>query len=309
MNKEYLVKYPWMRYLERKKRVHFVRCYLFGPPNDKEKMFGVSPVSDWKNLVALVNRHLRDGSPHYGNMMAADSFIARQEGREKSIKSHISSYHEELVQKNRQIIIEIMKVIALCRKQNIPLRGNTPESNFLAILHFKAEDTPVLREHLANHDQRASSLSPTIQNEIIAILGQQIRDAIVDKCNKAGCFALIADEATDKATTEQVSICVRFVSDGILREEFLGFVKATSTTGEALAETFLNALREFNVNEVQMVGQGYDGASNMRGYRSGVQRRIRNLIPSAVYVHCHAHCLNLSTSPSSTHPKNHSSGT
>ena len=42
-----------------------------------------------------------------------------------------------------------------------------------------------------------------------------------------------------------------------------------------------------------MVSQGYDGAAVMSGCVSGVQKRIRDLVPQAIYVHCHAHCLNL----------------
>ena len=31
----------------------------------------------------------------------------------------------------------------------------------------------------------------------------------------------------------------------------------------------------------------------MSGHCSGVQQRIKQVAPQAVYVHCHAHCLNL----------------
>jgi hypothetical protein len=42
-----------------------------------------------------------------------------------------------------------------------------------------------------------------------------------------------------------------------------------------------------------LVGQGYDGGSNMSGEFKGVAARIRAKIPQAVYIHCHAHRLNL----------------
>ena len=40
--------------------------------------------------------------------------------------------------------------------------------------------------------------------------------------------------------------------------------------------------------------QEYDGAGNMAGKFSGVQARIKQIILSAEYIHCYAHCLNLS---------------
>ena len=41
------------------------------------------------------------------------------------------------------------------------------------------------------------------------------------------------------------------------------------------------------------VEQYYDGASVMAGYKGGVQAFIREKVPSAIYVHCASHALNL----------------
>jgi hypothetical protein len=45
-----------------------------------------------------------------------------------------------------------------------------------------------------------------------------------------------------------------------------------------------------------MVGQGYDGAANMAGRIKGVQKRIRDRFPKALYFHCVSHNLNLALS-------------
>jgi len=45
-------------------------------------------------------------------------------------------------------------------------------------------------------------------------------------------------------------------------------------------------------------GQGYDGAANMSGVYSGVQARLKQIQPLAVYVHCMAHNLNLALNDS-----------
>ena len=42
-----------------------------------------------------------------------------------------------------------------------------------------------------------------------------------------------------------------------------------------------------------MVCQCYDGASVMTGCQSGVQHQVQEFAPSALYIHCFAHCLNL----------------
>ena len=43
----------------------------------------------------------------------------------------------------------------------------------------------------------------------------------------------------------------------------------------------------------QCRGQAYDGASNMLGHINGVAACIQKDEPSAIYVHCLAHCTNL----------------
>lgn len=42
-----------------------------------------------------------------------------------------------------------------------------------------------------------------------------------------------------------------------------------------------------------MIGQGYDGASVMSGSNAGVAALLKHDAPFALYVHCHAHRLNL----------------
>jgi len=48
-----------------------------------------------------------------------------------------------------------------------------------------------------------------------------------------------------------------------------------------------------------MRGQGYDGARNMSGKYCGVQARVKELYPLAMYIHCCNHVLNLVISTSS----------
>ena len=43
----------------------------------------------------------------------------------------------------------------------------------------------------------------------------------------------------------------------------------------------------------KLIGQGYDGCSAMAGMLNGVQAKIREIYPKALYVHCSAHRLNL----------------
>ncbi|XP_052809394.1 zinc finger MYM-type protein 1-like [Mya arenaria] len=310
LSSSWLTDHPWLRYSISTDALFCAPCFVFGRKDAKEKTFISTPVKDWSNLAKYVKRHELAESNHHNVTAMAEHFLDIQSGKMEPITSSVSDSHRRLVEQNRHILRKIIEVIVLCGKQNIAIRGNTEErSNFLAILHSKAADDPILAQHLnVPENRRATYTSPDIQNELICLCAEQIQIEIVQACNDAVCFALIADESTDKSTKEQVSVCLRFVQRGSgsqqfrVREDFLGFVQASRTTGEVLAELLLTSLENHGIEVDKMRSQAYDGAANMSGKHRGVQARIRQRVPSALYVHCRAHCLNLAVMHSSKDP-------
>ena len=87
-----------------------------------------------------------------------------------------------------------------------------------------------------------------------------------------------------------------------MHEESLCFLPVSSTTGKDLASTILTQLSQLGLNLEHMRGQGYDGASYMSGKYRGVEARVKELYPLAMYTHCCNHVLNLVISTSSQLP-------
>ena len=52
-------------------------------------------------------------------------------------------------------------------------------------------------------------------------------------------------------------------------------------------------MKQIGINIKNVVAQGYDGAAIMSGKCSGVQQKIKEIVPQAIYVHSLAHHLNL----------------
>ena len=80
----------------------------------------------------------------------------------------------------------------------------------------------MLRTYLETAPRTALYTSKTIQNEIISVLGSAIQDHLIQEIKAAKFYSILADEVTDCANLEQVSLVIRFVdSNKHIREEFL----------------------------------------------------------------------------------------
>ena len=112
-------------------------------------------------------------------------------------------------------------------------------------------------------------------------------------------FSIIADEVTESHSNN------RFVSDLchgmtkyhhnlLSRKFFFYFTFLTRTTGLAISNAIKESLCTYNIDVSKARGQAYDGASAMSSNISGVQARIREAAPLALYTHCRSHVLNLS---------------
>lgn len=156
-----------------------------------------------------------------------------------------------------------------------------------------------LDEHLKSGPRNAQYTSKTIQNEIINCIGAEIQETLVCQINRSKFFTVLADETTDNGKKEQMTLCIRYMFEKSLREDFIQFSEISDVTGHGIATKIIQELQELGIDLSGLVGMGFDGASAMSGHMSGAQATIRQQYPAALYVHCAAHCLNLVISKSS----------
>lgn len=232
------------------------------------------------------------------------AFLEVEAVRATDIQSSLSKAYADELKRNRAILLSIIDIIVTLGQRNIPFRGHgwnkvekREDGNFDFFVHWKSTFDPILDDHLKHAKKNATYLSPDIQNELIHLAGLEVREAILDSAKSAQWFSILADECTDVATHEQMSMCIRFVdeesSQPIVREEFLGFVQMDKTDAASITEAIVEFLKDCNLDMSNLRGQGYDGASVMAGQVSGVSTRIHQLQPKALYQHCRAHNLDL----------------
>jgi hypothetical protein len=106
-------------------------------------------------------------------------------------------------------------------------------------------------------------------------------------------FCLLVDETADVSDKEQMAMVMRCVDNfGAIKERLIGVVHVKETSASCLKSSIDYMFKKYGLSIKQVRGQGYDGASNMRGEFNGLRALIMRENSSAYYVHCFAHQLN-----------------
>ena len=109
----------------------------------------------------------------------------------------------------------------MCGRYKISLRGHRDNAidvardtehvlshgNFWALVSFRVDagDT-VLAKYLESARRNATYTSSDVQNQLITIIGDRIRNKILAKIAKAEWYTIVADEVSNK---EQLSLVLR----------------------------------------------------------------------------------------------------
>ncbi|XP_041346704.1 52 kDa repressor of the inhibitor of the protein kinase-like [Gigantopelta aegis] len=262
----------------------------------------------------ILDNHMRLDY-HKDALIAAE--IAKQNSSKPSqqVDCILDRKRKQLFEDNLHILKCIVDAVVFCGKQNIALRGHRDDSsntasnrgNFLATLDLMAKSDKILHTHLERGQQTSKYTSKTIQNEIVVLIGDFIRHHLtlgIKAGSPSPFFSIMADEVTDTFGNQEIlSLCLRFlqtndVNNVEIIEAFFNYSFLKRTTGKAISESILDILRANELNIDNLRGQAYDGASAMSSEVNGVNGRIRNVAPKALYTHCNSHVLNLSIAAS-----------
>ncbi|XP_024164081.1 zinc finger MYM-type protein 1-like [Rosa chinensis] len=145
---------------------------------------------------------------------------------------------------------------------------------------------------LKNAPENLKLTSPDIQKHIVSAISVEIVNTIASELGDS-LFAILVDESRDLSSKEQMAIVLRYVDDGNVIERFVGIEHVTNTNAITLKEAIDDFLCRHRLSISRQQGQGYDGASNMRGEMNGLKTLILNENKCAFYVHCFAHQLQL----------------
>ena len=141
-------------------------------------------------------------------------------------------------------------------------------------------------------------MSPQSQNELITLLGEEIREKISDKVKRSEYFSVMADTTPDISHVDELSVAVRFVdADTLKPEEHLVYVKETyDKTGEGQVKYIVDSLKSADIPLSSVQFQTYDSTSSMSGVHKGAQQKFTEILERKIpYIKCVPRGINLVT--------------
>ncbi|KAH9743238.1 TTF-type domain-containing protein [Citrus sinensis] len=228
-------------------------------------------VKDGKNY-AFLNHVGKDPNSTHKNAEKSCEDLMRQS---QHLPQVFNRYSSQEIENNRLRLKTTVEAIRYLAFQGCSFRGHDESKKSL------------------NPPKYASYISPNIQKEILHVFFMKVKKAIREEIGDAK-FCLIVDESRDESKKEQMAVVFRFVDkDGFVREPFFRLVHVSNTSAMTLKDGIYSLLSHNNLNIQNIRGQGYDGASKMRGEWNGLQALILKDCPYAYYIHCLAHRLQL----------------
>lgn len=288
----------WLVFSKSKGCVFCAICRLFGQTSQTSSQL-VTGYNDWKNASQTFKEH--ENSSHHRK--AAINLLLRAKTCNR-VDTKLVSQIENEMKYWRDVLRRVVATVRSLAIRGLPMRGDMERfgtlhsGNFVMSLELLAEFDPFLAQHIRRFGQvgsgNTSYLSTQTCDEFITIMAEEVVRKIILETKEAKYFSISVDSTPDIAHVDQLSFILRYVNtEGTPVERFLAFIPNAGHKSEELANIVLETLIKHDLDVANCRGQSYDNASNMSGRYTGLQARIKEVNPLAVYVPCSAHSLNL----------------
>ncbi|PIA40218.1 hypothetical protein AQUCO_02500131v1 [Aquilegia coerulea] len=293
--------FTWIEYSIKRDAAFCLYCYLFKPESRNRSQgagdaFMATGFKNWKKKQGLRDHVGGPSSAHNQAYRKGQDLLNQSQDIETVLQRQSSQARSEY----RVRLKASVDCVHFLLKQGLAFRGHNETTNsnnrgnFLELLEFSAFLNKDIKDVvLQNAPENNKLTAHVVQKDIVNSFAVETTNVILKELGDAFFFVLI-DESRDISVKEQMDVVIRFVDDkGCVIERFWGFVHVRETTALSLKATLEELFSKHGLSIGRLCGQGYDGASNMRGQFGGLKTLIMNENESAYYVHCFAHQLQL----------------
>ncbi|XP_070026207.1 uncharacterized protein [Nicotiana sylvestris] len=271
----------WLEYSVKKDAAFCLCCYLFKNEfihGSAGEFYTKNGFRAWNKGLEILRLHVGDVNSVYDKCFKK---ILDLSNHHQSIQVVFDKHSEKLKSEYRMRLEASIDVARLLLLYGLPFRGHdesessTNQGLFLGFLRW----------HGDKH--------PDVGKDIINACAKETLKAIIGDLN-GDYFGILVDESKDISHKEQMALVLHYIDkNGEVVERFVGLVHVSDTSACSLKEAIYSLLSDHSLSPSQIRGQGYDGASNMRGEISGLKTLIMKDSSSAYYIHCFAHQLQL----------------
>ncbi|GAB1597398.1 uncharacterized protein LOC115225801 isoform X1 [Argonauta hians] len=290
------VRYSWLTGSVRNCKLYCWECLLFA--TDRQ---GVWNHTGFKNLNCLTKAATR----HQNSVGHVQATVLSKTFGETRVDLQLSEHvrqeimlHNEKVRKNRKILKTLIDCVIFLGKQELPFRGHdesvdsSNRGNYIELLSLVAENNIDLHYHLSTN-KVFSGTSGKIQNDLITAIAEVMTEEIRTELLKTPFVSVMVDETKDASIMAQFALVFRYVTDKGIKERFIAFVDVSSGRRAGDIAGLIIQFLEVNQCFDKVVGQCFDGAVVMASELNGVQAKVKERAPLALFIHCYAHRLNL----------------
>ncbi|XP_030945714.1 uncharacterized protein LOC115970193 [Quercus lobata] len=292
----------WLEYSPTTDVAYCLPCFVFHNPNVVvgQNTFIVGGFRNWKKVGGKdCSFQVHIGKDPNSAHRVAEQMCKDLMNQSQHLQRVVDHFTTEQIVNNRLQLKATIFIVRYLAFQAIAFRGRDESfsslnrGNFhesLGIVTFWNEK---VAEIIEKAPKNVTYTSPRIQKEILHVFSAKVKKAIQEEIGDAK-FCIMVDEARDESMKEQMAVVFRYVdAEGFVKECFFGLIHVVDTAALTLKKGIYSLLSQYCLDIQNIRGQGYDGASNMRGMWNGLQALILNDCPYAYYIHCFAHHLQL----------------
>ncbi|KAK7939652.1 hypothetical protein WMY93_002978 [Mugilogobius chulae] len=291
-------KNPWLTGCPYLNRLFCWPCLLFC---GEQVVWNTKGYSELGNLCESMISH-EHSQNHIRSVIFMRTFGGSQVGMQMSphVKSTIEK-HNKKVKNNRDVLQRIINIVtALTGQEQILLEqceenSEANHGSYVELVNLVKGYDVTLATHLETSGV-FSDISSQMHNDLVEAVSTVMMDELQSEINNATFITIMLDENTDLSNrpTAQLSVVLRFVGkDRTVSERFVGFVNNVEEgTAASLCEQFFAFVNKFHFG-AKLIGLTYNGGVVTAGELGGLQAKVTEKFPCAIFLHSCAHDLNL----------------